>query len=117
MQLIKPVLDRSIKSFEVTEEATDKHNEWLQSRLAASVWTDCTSYYQTEDSKTNFVNWPGPLALLWWMTLWPRWESFKVVGGEGWEKRWKGRQWALAFFGGVIFAVIGAGWRKVLAPT
>jgi len=82
------VLEGKAKSFEVTDEATDKYNDWLQSRLQTSVWTDCVSYYQAgRDSKTRIVaTFPGPVSLFWWVCRRPRWEMFHGVGAEAWER-------------------------------
>ncbi|EFI28346.1 monooxygenase [Coprinopsis cinerea okayama7 len=86
LQLIKPVLEGKIKSVEVTDEATDSYNDWLQERLSKSVWTDCDSYYYhylREGTKTkNVASFPGPATLFWWLGRRPSWEKFRVVGGE-----------------------------------
>ncbi|KAG6868707.1 hypothetical protein C0993_011645 [Termitomyces sp. T159_Od127] len=81
-----PVLAGKAKSFEVKEEATDKYNTWLQNRLARSVWTDCNSYYQAGGQKQTKIiaTFPGPVALFWWLTLWPKWNEFVGVGAEAW---------------------------------
>lgn len=87
MQLIKPVVDGKVKAFEITNEATDKYNEWLQGRLQSSVWTDCMSYYRLDSGVGKIVaTFPGPVALFWWLARKPKWEKYKVVGGEGWEQ-------------------------------
>ncbi|KAF6763939.1 hypothetical protein DFP72DRAFT_873803 [Ephemerocybe angulata] len=89
LQLIKPVLDGSAKSFEVTHEATDEYNAWLDKRLSTAVWSDCLSYYNELDGKKvkNFVNFPGPVALFWWLCRSPRWSAFRAVGAEAWERQ------------------------------
>ncbi|KAF4608658.1 casein kinase I [Pleurotus pulmonarius] len=46
VQLLKPVLEGKAKSFEVTDEATNKYDDWLQRRLSTSVWTDCHSTHE-----------------------------------------------------------------------
>lgn len=87
IQLIKPVLDGKAKCFEITSEATDKYNEWLQGRLQNSVWTDCMSYYRMDRRLGKIIaTFPGPVALFWWLCRKPRWERYKVVDGEEWEK-------------------------------
>ncbi|KDR73518.1 hypothetical protein GALMADRAFT_124691 [Galerina marginata CBS 339.88] len=109
MQLIRPVLQGQAKSFEVTDEATDEYNDWLQRRLQSSVWTDCVSYYQAgRDSKSRIVaTFPGPVTLLWWFCRRPRWELFRAVGAERWERQrtlGRVRKWALMT---VLVSVVG----------
>ncbi|KAJ3503773.1 hypothetical protein NLJ89_g8287 [Agrocybe chaxingu] len=91
MQVIKPVLEGKAKSFEITEEATDKYNDWLQKRLKDSVWTECTSYYQANrDDKTRIIaTFPGPVALFWWFCRRPKWELFRAVGAQAWQQERK----------------------------
>ncbi|KAF8911968.1 hypothetical protein CPB84DRAFT_1671255, partial [Gymnopilus junonius] len=94
LQLIQPVLEGKVKSFEISEDATVKYNDWLQKRLQSSVWTDCVSYYQAgRKSKTRIVaTFPGPVALFWWFCRGPKWELFHGEGGERWEKERKMRK-------------------------
>ncbi|KAH9483680.1 Baeyer-Villiger monooxygenase [Psilocybe cubensis] len=119
LQLIKPVLEGKAKSFEVTEEATVKYNEWLQTRLQDSVWTDCMSYYQAgRNNKTRIVaTFPGPVALFWWFCRRPRWELFRGVGAEAWEQEQKvGRITKGALLAVVVAAALGigfAGWTGI----
>lgn len=90
LQLIKPVIDGQARSFEVTDDATNEYNAWLESRLSNSVWTECNSYYQVGGKKTKiFATFPGPVTLFWWLTRYPRWEKFHGVGAERWEKQQK----------------------------
>ncbi|KAF9013992.1 hypothetical protein BDQ17DRAFT_434014 [Cyathus striatus] len=87
LQVIKPIIDGEAGWFEVTEEATERYNEWLQKRLSTSVWTDCRSFYRAEREKETKIiaTFPGPVSLFWWLTLWPRWGDFK------WDERGGGR--------------------------
>jgi hypothetical protein len=89
IQLLRPILEGKAQSFEITEEATDKYNEWLQARLQQSVWTDCISYYQAgRDNKTRIIGtFPGPVSLFWWICRRPDWKMFHTVGGQAWVKR------------------------------
>ncbi|KAF8077841.1 hypothetical protein FPV67DRAFT_1463188 [Lyophyllum atratum] len=81
LQLIKPILEGKAKSFEVREDATDKYNTWLQSRLSRSVWTDCNSYYQVGGNKQTklIAPFPGPVGLLWWLA--------RSCAADAWEKQ------------------------------
>ncbi|GLB34847.1 putative L-lysine 6-monooxygenase (NADPH-requiring) [Lyophyllum shimeji] len=92
IQLIKPILDGKAKSFEVTDEATNRYNTWLQNRLSLSVWTDCHSYYHVGNQKQTKIvaTFPGPVALFWWFARRVRWDDFTGVGAEAWEKQ---RRW------------------------
>ncbi|PBK78312.1 FAD/NAD(P)-binding domain-containing protein [Armillaria solidipes] len=82
LQLIKPIIDGRVKSFDIKEDVCSAYNSWLQLRLASSVWTDCRSYYhinRDDQSKISAV-FPGPVSLFWWMTRRPRWDHWNVVG-------------------------------------
>ncbi|KAF8798180.1 FAD/NAD(P)-binding domain-containing protein [Phlegmacium glaucopus] len=106
MQLIRPVLEGKARSFEVTAEATDKYNDWLQKRLSTSVWTDCVSYYQTGGDKSKVIaTFPGPVALFWWFCLQPRWGDFCGRGSEIWERERKLKKWTMVTM--VIGLVLG----------
>ncbi|KAF9475842.1 FAD/NAD(P)-binding domain-containing protein [Pholiota conissans] len=88
LQLVQPVLERRAKSFEVTHEATENYNEWLQKRLQTSVWTDCVSYYQAgRNSKTRIIaTFPGPASLFWWFCRRPEWNLFHAQSAEAWDR-------------------------------
>jgi len=93
LQLIRPVLEGKARSFEVTAEATDKYNEWLQKRLLTSVWTDCVSYYQTGANSKLTATFPGPVTLFWWFCQYPQWDKFRGVGSESWERERNAKRW------------------------
>ncbi|KAL4264575.1 L-ornithine N(5)-monooxygenase [Pleurotus pulmonarius] len=89
VQLLKPVLEGKAKSFEVTDEATNKYDDWLQHRLSTSVWTDCHSYYhnnRTETKSRIVATFPGPVSYFWWMLRKPVWGDYTSVGAEPWFK-------------------------------
>ncbi|RXW18729.1 hypothetical protein EST38_g7127 [Candolleomyces aberdarensis] len=120
LQLVKPVVDGTAKSFEVKHEATDDYNEWLHKRLSTSVWTDCSSYYQLDgQGSKNVATFPGPVALFWWQLRKPRWEVFKAVGADAWErqrvfsgyKRNQGKQKHLSY---ETNAVLIESWRDAI---
>ncbi|KAH8827061.1 hypothetical protein DL96DRAFT_1710212 [Flagelloscypha sp. PMI_526] len=67
LKLAKMVIEGKIKSFDVKEETTNRYNTWLQSRLSNSVWTQCTSYYQSATTGKIVATFPGPVTLFWWM--------------------------------------------------
>jgi len=117
MQLIRPVIEGKAKSFEITDDATDKYNEWLQGRLQSSVWTDCVSYYQAgRDSKTRIIaTFPGPISLFWWFCRNPKWELFRGVGAEAWSRERKQRKlkkWTLGVL--LLGIALGMRWRNVI---
>lgn len=109
---MKPILDGKAKSFEITEEATDVYNTWLQNRLSTSVWTDCNSYYQAGGNNQTKViaTFPGPVTLFWWLIRTPRWELFRAVGAEAWEKQQRAekvKKWSIAVVIFVFAMIIG----------
>ncbi|KAF7973421.1 hypothetical protein HWV62_15231 [Athelia sp. TMB] len=75
-QLMKPLLEGKYKAIEVTEAACDEYNDWLQSRLNDSVWTECSSYYRAGMNGKNFSTFPGPLTLFWKVARNPVWKDF-----------------------------------------
>lgn len=81
------MLDGTVQSFEVTDEATDKYNDWLQKRIVKSVWSECRSFYNEIDGKKakNFATFPGPVTLFWWLCRTPQWDAFRAAGAEKWE--------------------------------
>ncbi|KAJ3574820.1 hypothetical protein NP233_g1506 [Leucocoprinus birnbaumii] len=103
LQLMKPVLEGKAKYFEITDEATDEYNSWLQGRLQNSVWTDCMSYYRSDRKLGKIVaTFPGPVALFWWLARTPVWSRYRAVGAEAWaaERR---QSWMQKM---VVFAVL-----------
>jgi len=94
LQLMRPVVNGKIKSFEVRPEASDAYNVWLQKRMEDSVWTDCSSYYRSDRKQGKIIaNFPGSMTLFWWTLRKPKWEDFKLVGGESCieRRRWSDR--------------------------
>ncbi|KAH6918372.1 monooxygenase [Coprinopsis sp. MPI-PUGE-AT-0042] len=94
LQLIKPILEGKVQTIEVTEEATESYNEWLQKRLTSTVYTDCDSYYfehvEKADGKKvkgkNTATFPGPATLFYWLNRRPQWERFRISGAKpGWR--------------------------------
>ncbi|TDL24856.1 FAD/NAD-binding domain-containing protein [Rickenella mellea] len=86
MQMIKPVLARKAKSFEVLPSASAKYNAKIQKTLASSVFTSCRSWYQMDGTGKNFVIFPGPVLLYWWWMRRPVWKHYRAIGAERWQK-------------------------------
>jgi len=57
---IKTIRERRLKSVEIRRDVEERHNEWLQKRLAKTVWNTggCKSWYLTSDGR-NTTAWPG----------------------------------------------------------
>jgi cation diffusion facilitator CzcD-associated flavoprotein CzcO len=57
---IKTIKRKNLKSVEIRRDVEQRHNEWLQRRLAKTVWNTggCRSWYLTADGK-NTTAWPG----------------------------------------------------------
>ncbi|KAL4249901.1 FAD-binding Monooxygenase Superfamily protein [Abortiporus biennis] len=87
MQVIKPILKGQASAFEPTEEATEAHNQHLQSKLVKTVWSGtCASWYRrTPESKIHTL-FPGSLTELWWQFRKPNFNDFKVTNGEKWQR-------------------------------
>jgi len=87
VQMIKPLLERTAKSFEVATSAFDEYNRNIQQRISRLVYTECASWYNRAGGRTgkNTQSFPGPLLLFWWWTRAPNWEHYKAVGAEKWN--------------------------------
>lgn len=87
VQMIKPLLERTAKSFEVATSAFDEYNRNIQQRISRLVYTECASWYNRAGGRTgkNTQSFPGPLLLFWWWTRTPNWEHYKAVGAEKWD--------------------------------
>ena len=102
------MIEGKAKSFEVTAEATDKYNDWLQKRLSTSVWTDCISYYRTGANSQVIITFPGPVALFWWFCRHPQWDKFRGIGSDRWEKERASKKWtrlSIMLFGLTVVAL------------
>jgi hypothetical protein len=87
LQLIKPVLEGTVLSFEVTAEATNAYNKKLQKRFLSSVFVRCASWYRAGgDGKISVVFPFSTLTYRWWL-LWPNWNHYKGVGADRWAKQ------------------------------
>ncbi|KAG0699420.1 hypothetical protein DFH29DRAFT_936918, partial [Suillus ampliporus] len=86
LKLIKPIIDGKMKSLEVTPKATACYNTWIRKRMENTIFLNCFSYYRGDSRKgaRNVVTFPGMITLYWWIMRKPRWDDFKVVGGEQW---------------------------------
>lgn len=109
MKLIKPVVEGSVSSFEVTPQASDEYNAEIQRKLSTYVWNSgCASWYRTGYTGKIFTQWPGTITQYWWRMRNPIWGHYKVVGGEKWLKRQRiGKLFRRA---GVAGMVLGLFW-------
>ncbi|KAI0033522.1 FAD/NAD(P)-binding domain-containing protein [Vararia minispora EC-137] len=93
LQLIKPVVRRTARSFEVRTDVFTRYNEWIQRRLSRSVWSHCQSYYRMRSADgRNVAIFPGPVTLFWWLARKVKFEDYKAVGAERFEKRRRGKR-------------------------
>ncbi|VDB82810.1 unnamed protein product [Peniophora sp. CBMAI 1063] len=107
VQLFKPVLRGELDAVEPTPAATTRYNEWLYSRLSTSVFTECTSWYRAGGNGKIISNFPGPLALFWWLTLSPRWSDYNVRGSRKTMWIFKRRTASLLRGLGYLLAITG----------
>ena len=59
MKLIKPILEQSILSIELTPEANKEYNEKIQARLTDSVFSLCGSWYRLHKEGKIISVFPG----------------------------------------------------------
>ncbi|KAI0791718.1 hypothetical protein C8Q75DRAFT_805325 [Abortiporus biennis] len=90
LQLIQPIVDGEVSSFEPTEEATEAHNKIIQSKLEKSIWAaGCASWYHRADSTKIHTNYPGSHTSFMWAMRKPIFKDFKIVNGDKWFRRRK----------------------------
>jgi hypothetical protein len=59
IQLVKPVIEGKVASFEVTASAADAYNIKIQTRMSRSVWLNCNSWYRVGRTGKVFSLFPG----------------------------------------------------------
>ena len=59
MTMIKPVIERSVSSFELTPEANREYNSRLQARFTDSIFTLCSSWYRLNKDGKVISIFPG----------------------------------------------------------
>ncbi|KAI0797187.1 hypothetical protein C8Q75DRAFT_802839 [Abortiporus biennis] len=116
LNVIKPVLQKSISSFEVTAAATDRYNKFLDSRLKGSVFTGCSSWYRVAGTGKISRILPITQVEYWWRLRNVKWNDYSIVGGDAWERRRRilrvGKNVGVV---GLVFAAIWArrNWKDV----
>ncbi|KAK7683098.1 hypothetical protein QCA50_013771 [Cerrena zonata] len=114
MQVIKPILKGLATSFEPTDTASDIYNERIQSKLASSVWSGCSSWYRTNGGKGKITGlFPGTFAEFWWTLRTPVWGDFTVKSGSRWQRRRTLSKVVNTVLG---LGLVGAGWYAVQNP-
>lgn len=86
LRLIKPVLDGTVSSFEVSTRATDIYNVKIQTKLARSVWVSCASWYRQGGDGKVFGIFPGPAVLFWWWMRSTNWNHYSAVPSQRWNE-------------------------------
>ncbi|EJD02412.1 FAD/NAD-binding domain-containing protein [Fomitiporia mediterranea MF3/22] len=91
MQLLAPILSRSVSSFTVRASITDTFNDRLQKRLQSTVFTAYPSIYRAGSDGAGKVVaiWPGPVTAYWWKVRKVRWSDYEARGAEKWESERK----------------------------
>ncbi|EGN98237.1 hypothetical protein SERLA73DRAFT_74465 [Serpula lacrymans var. lacrymans S7.3] len=87
LQLIKPVLDGLVSSFQVTSEATYIYNKRLEKRLTDSVYSQCSSWQRVDGTGKIYNPFPGPTFLYWWWLRQPNWDHYKAVNAGRWLRQ------------------------------
>ncbi|KAG2157280.1 hypothetical protein DEU56DRAFT_921555 [Suillus clintonianus] len=105
LKLMKPIINGKAKSLEVSQKATTYYNTWIQKRMEQTIFLSCLSYYRGDNRKgpKNVSTFPGMVSFYWWIMRKPRWDDFKVVGGEEWFNQ--GRKVALTKYALVALMV------------
>jgi cation diffusion facilitator CzcD-associated flavoprotein CzcO len=71
---------RRARTIEVRGDAQRAFNEWVQTRLAGTVWEDggCTSWYHDHRTGRNTVLWPESATAFWRRTRRPRLAHYRL---------------------------------------
>ncbi|EGO21875.1 putative monooxygenase [Serpula lacrymans var. lacrymans S7.9] len=78
LQLIKPVIDGHVSSYEVTSQASDDYNQGLQDKLTRSVFMQCVSWFRTDGTGKVFSPFPGTAT----PNIVPKVQfAIKIIGG------------------------------------
>lgn len=108
---MNPIINGKAKSLQVTQKATTYYNTWIQKRMESTVFFSCLSYYRGDNKAgaKNLATFPGMMSLYWWITRKPRWDDFKVVGGEQWFYQQLERKVALTNYAlvGLLVCIVG----------
>ncbi|UJW32848.1 NAD(P)/FAD-dependent oxidoreductase [Saccharothrix sp. AJ9571] len=79
-QAVEHLSRPSVSYLDVRPEVEQRYDEEIQSRLAGSVWTGCTSWYRQDDGRVS-TNWPGLVSEYHLRTRRLRLSEFRTVGG------------------------------------
>ena len=100
MTMIKPIIERSVSSFELTPEANREYNNKLQARFTNSAFTLCSSWYRLNKDGKVISIFPGRLSLeasynypfsnlslgsciqFWWWCRNVNWNHYKTVAAD-----------------------------------
>ncbi|GJJ12715.1 hypothetical protein Clacol_006959 [Clathrus columnatus] len=87
-QLIKPILEGSVKSYEIKAEVADRYNVDLQKRISQMTWTECHNHYQAGENGKNTVTFPGSAFRFWRLLRKADYHNYIcIVGNDGVESR------------------------------
>ncbi|QRV78322.1 flavin-containing monooxygenase/FMO family protein [Ceratobasidium sp. AG-Ba] len=116
VQLLKPILNRQIKSFAPKAEATRSWNVWVQQQLSKKhIWASCSSWYRAGDQQGKIVAlWPGSTAHMWWSLRAPSLKNFEFDGGEKWLRRKRNTDFIKLVFWPSALAVATATYVKAI---
>ncbi|KAF9254290.1 FAD/NAD(P)-binding domain-containing protein [Marasmius fiardii PR-910] len=96
LKLIEAVIKGDITTVEVTNGATERYQERIESRLQQSVFVDCQSWYRTKDTGRVGAIFPGSAMMFWWWFRKVNWEDYELVGKKrkAWRRqlRWRRRR-------------------------
>ncbi|KAF8638816.1 hypothetical protein AX17_001874 [Amanita inopinata Kibby_2008] len=110
LQLIRPLLDKKVSSFEVKAQPTDAYNAKIHQRLASSVFMQCLSWYRTGGGGKVTNIFPGSATLFWWWLRKPIWDDYIVVNGQAWEtERTIRKRRRVQIIAAAITALLGVG--------
>lgn len=82
MALLRRTRAASDSQIEVRAEAQDRYNDWVQAKLAKTIWaTGCTSWYLSADGR-NPTLWPGSTWAFERLMARPAWDDLRLTHGR-----------------------------------
>ncbi|KAF8150056.1 FAD/NAD-binding domain-containing protein [Crassisporium funariophilum] len=106
MQLVKPVLQGRVSSFEVTLKAHEAYNKNIQEKILGTVWQFCGSWYRVGGIGKNISGYPFSCVTFWWRCQNVDWTHYKAVTSSHWTPRPNVSQTAQAYTALASFVLV-----------
>ncbi|KAH7097929.1 putative monooxygenase [Auriculariales sp. MPI-PUGE-AT-0066] len=82
IKLITPILRGEQKAVEIRAEAEQTYVARIQHHLRGMVWSQCHSWYKTDDDGWNANLYPWSQVVFWWRCTFPTWRDWVYTPAE-----------------------------------